>query len=572
MTGKEDIMHIYYYLLMLITSAILMLMLVRKWRKRFDVSLAVMFIIVFVSNLGSLLYFCSHNLDEVLAAQKIIYIGGCFLPMMFFFAVIRLCRLPAAKWMKTVMVSVSMLLYALVLTIGVYPLFYSSASFAIIDNVVTVTKTYTIFHTVFNSVLLLYFVLGLCVLVYTYHKRIDVSVKILKLLMVPFLVSIAAFWFDKYSGSKYQTVVLSYNISLAIYLIIMDKISMYDIIDTGIDSLAREGDTGFISLDKKLNYLGSNDVAQNIIPDIRRVRIDTSIRDYKLFENNLLRWLNDFLEAGSQGKKKDQFTCTDVTGQKLYYVNISYLYDGSKKCGYQFFFIDNTKELKYRDQLKKEVKEKTAHIVDMHNALILGMATMVESRDNSTGGHIRRTSDLVRILTEKMKRYSNGEFDMSDEFCDALIKAAPMHDLGKIAVDDAILRKPGRFEDWEFEKMKEHAHEGRRIVHEILKGTDDEYFRQIAENVAHFHHERWDGSGYPDGLSGEQIPLEARIMAIADVYDALVSKRVYKEKMSFEKADSIIREGMGTQFDKRLEKYYSKARPEFEQYYTELEE
>ena len=492
--------------------------------------------------------------------------------MMFFFAVIRLCRLPAAKWMKTVMVSVSMLLYALVLTIGVYPLFYSSASFAIIDNVVTVTKTYTIFHTVFNSVLLLYFVLGLCVLVYTYHKRIDVSVKILKLLMVPFLVSIAAFWFDKYSGSKYQTVVLSYNISLAIYLIIMDKISMYDIIDTGIDSLAREGDTGFISLDKKLNYLGSNDVAQNIIPDIRRVRIDTSIRDYKLFENNLLRWLNDFLEAGSQGKKKDQFTCTDVTGQKLYYVNISYLYDGSKKCGYQFFFIDNTKELKYRDQLKKEVKEKTAHIVDMHNALILGMATMVESRDNSTGGHIRRTSDLVRILTEKMKRYSNGEFDMSDEFCDALIKAAPMHDLGKIAVDDAILRKPGRFEDWEFEKMKEHAHEGRRIVHEILKDTDDAYFRQIAENVAHYHHERWDGSGYPDGLSGEEIPLEARIMAIADVYDALVSKRVYKEKMSFEKADSIIREGMGTQFDKRLEEYYSKARPEFEQYYTELEE
>ena len=142
MTGKEDIMHIYYYLLMLITSAILMLMLVRKWRKRFDVSFAVMFIIVFVSNLGSLLYFCSHNLDEVLAAQKIIYIGGCFLPMMFFFAVIRLCRLPAAKWMKTVMVSVSMLLYALVLTIGVYPLFYSSASFAIIDDVVTVTKTY----------------------------------------------------------------------------------------------------------------------------------------------------------------------------------------------------------------------------------------------------------------------------------------------------------------------------------------------------------------------------------------------------------------------------------------------
>ena len=131
-----------------------------------------------------------------------------------------------------------------------------------------------------------------------------------------------------------------------------------------------------------------------------------------------------------------------------------------------------------------------------------------------------------------------------------MIKAAPMHDLGKIAVDDAILRKPGRFTPEEFEKMKAHAAEGARIVHEILKGTDDEDFQRIAENVAHYHHERWDGSGYPDGLKGEEIPLEARIMAIADVYDALVSKRVYKESMSFEKADAIIMEGMGTQFDK----------------------
>ena len=145
-----------------------------------------------------------------------------------------------------------------------------------------------------------------------------------------------------------------------------------------------------------------------------------------------------------------------------------------------------------------------------------------------------------------------------------------MHDLGKIAVDDAILRKPGRFTPEEFEVMKTHAAEGARIVHEILSGTDDYEFHIIAENVAHYHHERWDGSGYPEGLSGEDIPLEARIMAIADVYDALVSKRVYKEAMSFEKADSIIMEGMGSQFDKSLEPYYLRARQHLERYYREL--
>ena len=119
--------------------------------------------------------------------------------------------------------------------------------------------------------------------------------------------------------------------------------------------------------------------------------------------------------------------------------------------------------------------------------------------------------------------------------------------------------------------MKTHAAEGARIVHEILKETDDDAFHQLAENVAHYHHERWDGSGYPDGLKGEAIPLEARIMAVADVYDALVSKRVYKEKMTFEKADAIIREGMGSQFDPTLEPVYLAARPKLEAYYSSLE-
>ena len=119
--------------------------------------------------------------------------------------------------------------------------------------------------------------------------------------------------------------------------------------------------------------------------------------------------------------------------------------------------------------------------------------------------------------------------------------------------------------------MKAHAAEGARIVHEILKGTDDVAFHHLAENVAHYHHERWDGSGYPMHLKGEQIPPEARIMAVADVYDALVSKRVYKDKMSFEQANSIIMDGMGSQFDSALKEAYLAARPALEAYYSSLE-
>lgn len=147
-----------------------------------------------------------------------------------------------------------------------------------------------------------------------------------------------------------------------------------------------------------------------------------------------------------------------------------------------------------------------------------------------------------------------------------------MHDLGKIAVDDAVLRKPGKFTDEEYAKMKQHAAEGARVIHEILRHTDDESFKQVAENVAHYHHERWDGSGYPERLQGEQIPVEARIMAVADVYDALVSRRVYKEAFDFERANRIILEGMGTQFDPGLRSAYEKARPRLEEYYSRLQE
>ena len=238
----------------------------------------------------------------------------------------------------------------------------------------------------------------------------------------------------------------------------------------------------------------------------------------------------------------------------------------------RFLFADSAMKLAdlrktYNQELEKEVEAKTKQIVAMQNQLVIGMATMVESRDNSTGGHIKRTSAGVRILTDEIQQ--DDSLQLSDEFCEKLVKAAPMHDLGKIAVDDAILRKPGRFTPEEYEQMKAHAPEGARVLREILADTDDEEFRLIAENVAHYHHERMDGSGYPDGLRGDEIPLEARIMAIADVYDALVSKRVYKESYSFEKADQIILDGMGTQFDPQLKKHYEAARPKLEAYYSQ---
>ena len=354
------------------------------------------------------------------------------------------------------------------------------------------------------------------------------------------------------------------------YLIIIHQVCLYDITDSGIDSIVQKGDKGFLSFDFKRHYLGCNETALAVFPELKNINVDRLLPEDSSIAKSVNRWLDTYEHDQNHSDFRYH------AGDKIYLVSLNYLYSGKRKRGYQFFLTDDTERQEYVEllndfngKLKEQVAEKTQHIEEMHDKLILGMATMVESRDNSTGGHIRRTSEGVRMLTDEIVK--DNVLQLSNDFIKNLIKAAPMHDLGKIAVDDVILRKPGRFEPEEFEKMKAHASEGARIVHAILEGTDDEDFHRIAENVAHYHHERWDGSGYPEGLKGEEIPLEARIMAIADVYDALVSKRVYKESMSFEKAHGIIMGGMGTQFDPQLERYYLAAKPRLEKYYDEQE-
>ena len=194
--------------------------------------------------------------------------------------------------------------------------------------------------------------------------------------------------------------------------------------------------------------------------------------------------------------------------------------------------------MNYNEELERQVQEKTAHIHKIQRSIITGIASMVESRDNSTGGHIKRTSECVRVFAELISK--DDRFPTTEQFLDAVVRSAPKHDLGKIAVDDVILRKPGKFTPEEYAVMKTHSEKGAKIVEEVLKGVEDDYFVQIAINVAHYHHEKWDGTGYPMGIGGIEIPLEARIMALADVFDALVSKRCYKEAFDYDRAFKII--------------------------------
>lgn len=196
-----------------------------------------------------------------------------------------------------------------------------------------------------------------------------------------------------------------------------------------------------------------------------------------------------------------------------------------------------------------ELKQKNDKIISIQNHTIISLSNLVENRDSDTGEHVRRTSAYVVALAKKARDDGFYKDTLTENFITYLAKAAPMHDIGKIVVPDAILKKPGKLTEEEFAEMKKHASEGGRIVKEVLSAAEEEEYVQIASDIATYHHEKWDGTGYPQKLKLYEIPLSARIMALADVFDALVSPRCYKEPFTPEKAFNIIKESSGTHFD-----------------------
>ncbi len=221
----------------------------------------------------------------------------------------------------------------------------------------------------------------------------------------------------------------------------------------------------------------------------------------------------------------------------------------------------------YNDLIQEDKREKLVDnqkkLFRMQEHTISGMANLIESRDLETGEHVTRTSKYARTLAEWARKESVYAPALDDRFISTLYMMAPMHDIGKIVVPDHVLKKPGKLTAEEFEEMKRHASEGGRVVREVLSGVAEEDYVALASDVAACHHERWDGKGYPRGLSGESIPLSARIMAIADVFDALTAERCYKKAMPPEQAFEIIREGAGTQFDPCLAEVFLRHREEF---------
>jgi putative two-component system response regulator len=213
--------------------------------------------------------------------------------------------------------------------------------------------------------------------------------------------------------------------------------------------------------------------------------------------------------------------------------------------------------------IDEKIRERTLQLHQLQNAIVSVLADMVENRDKAADGHIERVTAYIRILVEAMKERGVYADEVKEWEIEQVVLSARLHDMGKIVVSDAVLNKPDKLTDDEYEMVKSHPAEGMRIIEKIVKQTGEAGFLQNAELFAGYHHEHWDGTGYPRGLEGTNIPLEGRIMAIVDVYDALVSKRPYKEAYKNRDAIDIISANAGKQFDPKIAEVFLEVKEQF---------
>ncbi len=210
----------------------------------------------------------------------------------------------------------------------------------------------------------------------------------------------------------------------------------------------------------------------------------------------------------------------------------------------------------------RDIRHYTDSAAQMQNGLIVTMADLVENRDSDTGAHIQKTAAYVGIILEGLKRRGYYLEKLTPEYMSDVVMSAPLHDVGKISIPDAVLNKPGKLTEEEYAVMKSHTIIGKNIMEKAISTVRGEGYLKEARNMAAYHHERWDGTGYPEGLHGEVIPLSARVMAVADVFDALTSARVYKKALSMEEALAMLKEGAGTQFDPKCVEAFVDSLPE----------
>ncbi|MBO4630139.1 MAG: HD domain-containing protein [Treponema sp.] len=532
-----------------------------------------LYVTTLISNFGYSLLVFTTTLEAALIGNVFSYFGSICTIFFMFYVIIEMCGKKMPLPLGFLLFGYSIAVTVMVATTEMNHFFYKEVALSKLYGL-TIIKTkngpgmflYLAYLAIIN-------ISAIIIILVTLLQRKKASKRVLFSLLGMIVFGTLAYVIPVSFGVKFNLMPFTYIILQTYFLRFAFKANSYDLVANLMNVYKQRGGYGYIAFDHKKRLLGYDDFATEVFPQLKEIRLDSMIPDICTSMIEKLHY-NDENWNWNENCNKD---FKILNQDKAFICTIHPMTSRMKRTGFLLELRDDTEQQNYiksisdfNKELSRMVREKTSQVTSMQESIIRGMAIMVESRDNSTGGHVARTSDSIRIFAQELLKHKNEIPEITQEFCDLLIKAAPMHDLGKIAVDDSILRKPGRYEPEEYEKMKIHAEKGAVIVQEVLRESTDKDFERIAENVAHYHHERWNGEGYPDHLKGEEIPLEARIMALADVFDALVSQRCYKNAMDFDEAFELIQQDLGKHFDPIIGKLFILCRPQIEKYYNSV--
>jgi len=530
---------------------------------------------LFVSNVGYFFLSTARTVDTAFIANALAYLGGIFLPFIVMLKLVEFSKSKIPDWFTFIMAFFNILLYITVMLSEKYTFYYADVIFDPGPPASLITTPGPFYYVRF-VILGVEMALSIFFTVLTYIGKRKASFRTMVffvgMMFLVFVVYVAELIVDM----KFELLPVFYLACGLMLNYSSKRMALYDVTLSVQEKIDEVNNYAYISLDRNYNFMGCNTMAYKFFPELENATIDARLEPENYALKGLLKWVHDTSMYADKEDVTAKYVKNDVVindrnpeERKHLSCEMSLIHYGTNRRieGYLVELVDDTdqqariEQLSFKgERLQREANKAAKKLKSLQSSTILGMAAMIESRDNSTGGHINRTTACCALFVEHLRTLH--DYNQSENYWDAVVNSSPLHDLGKIGVSDSILKKTSGLKPWEYDEMKTHAAKGAEIVKKVLVDVDDKEFVRVATNVAHYHHEKYDGSGYPDHLRGEQIPFEARIMALCDVFDALVSQRYYKEPMSYDDAFKIIHDERGSHFDPHLSKIFISLKPE----------
>ena len=546
-------------------------------RKKVDYIYMLVFVCITIANAGYYSLAGAKNLEVAIYAIKMAYFGGILCRYFTLFASAQILKVEINKIFRFCLLVFSFFNIAISFTVGYKDIFYSTVSIKALQDATYIVKEYGSFH-IFYSILIGIFDLSFfAVIILAFKKPREHSFKNTILLFLMLLNYYVFYTLERKLNWKLEILPAIFLVDEIVFLFLFRRIEVYDFENISNSEEKRIEKNAYIIFDRKCRYLGSNQFAKRIFPELKEYIIDRKIPKAETpLDKEILTWLNEYSLAEEVSLRLLPPPRTITLGKRIYKCNLHFISKKFKKTlgGYYFEISDYSKEkadrealLDYNELLKHEVNAQTAFLQNVQKALLISAIDMAENRNSVDGEHIKRTNAAYEIFVKELMKHP-GIVQISDSFADSLFRSSIYYDYGKIFVEPSIFHKNQKLSTEEMQEMKRHSVYGAEAVTKMLDSVENRTLRIVAKNMALYHHEWWNGTGYPEGLRGMDIPLEGRSMAFIDVLDALIAPRCYKKQVPFDEAVEIIKNSSGTQFDPILCKIFLECTPPLKELYA----